>query len=191
VRRLIVFTLATITLGLVALATLSWALEPRSVGRAVAPDPTMHPAAVVQVYGADVWGVRGRFAIHTWIATKPAGADRYQKYQVIGWRLRRGQSVVSISEGRPDGDWFGSEPVLLLDRRGADAEALIDAIHDAALAYPYAEEYVMWPGPNSNSFTAWVGLEVPELGLELPAKAIGKSWMLSAYREVRSMAMRR
>ena len=33
----------------------------------------------------------------------------------------------------------------------------------------------MWPGPNSNSFTAWIALEVPELGLNLPAKAIGKS----------------
>ncbi len=27
----------------------------------------------------------------------------------------------------------------------------------------------------------WMGLEVPELGLELPAKAIGKSWMVDAY----------
>jgi hypothetical protein len=36
----------------------------------------------------------------------------------------------------------------------------------------------MWPGPNSNSFTQWVASRLPELGLELPAKAIGKNWML-------------
>ena len=185
------FTLATIMLGFAALTTVSWALQPRSVGMAVAPDPGAHADAVIQVYGADVWGVRGRFAIHTWIVTKAAGADRYRRYQVIGWRLRRGLPVVSISEGNPDGDWFGSAPVLLLDRRGAAAEPLIDAIHQAALAYPHADEYVMWPGPNSNSFTAWIGLEVPDLGLELPAKAIGKSWMLDAHEASRTLAMRR
>jgi hypothetical protein len=180
-RRFFMITIATITLGLTALATLSWALRPEGVGRPVAPHPAEHLEAVVQVYGADVWGVRGRFAIHTWIVTKAPGASEYRKYQVIGWRQRRGLPVVSISEGNPDGDWFGSSPVLLLDRRGPAAEPLIEAVHAAALSYPFADEYVMWPGPNSNSFTAWVGLKVPELGLELPAKAIGKSWMLDAY----------
>ena len=179
------FIIATLTIGALAVATISWALEPESVGKAAAPDPADHSEAVVQVYGADVWGVRGRFAIHTWIVTKAAGAERYRKYQVIGWRLRRGMPVVSISHDNPDADWFGSEPVLLLDRRGADAEQLVSLIHDAALAYPFSEEYVMWPGPNSNSFTAWIGLEVPDLDLTLPAKAIGKSWMQEAYADYR------
>ena len=43
----------------------------------------------------------------------------------------------------------------------------------------------MWPGPNSNSFTAWIALEVPELGLRLPAKAIGQSWMQQNYQAIR------
>ncbi len=178
-------TIAVIALGVVSLATVSWALQPTAVGAPVAPSPAEHHDAVVQVYGADVWGVRGRFAIHTWIATKAAGASEYRKYQVIGWLQRRGRPVVSITTGNPDGDWFGAPPVLLHERRGPDARALVDAVHDAALAYPFPDEYVMWPGPNSNSFTAWVALEVPELGLELPAKAIGKSWMLDAYPDLR------
>jgi hypothetical protein len=180
-RRIAMFTLATLAFGAMALTTLSWALQPKSVGPAKAPDPNHHDDAVVQVYGADVWGMRGRFAIHTWIVTKAANAERYRKYQVIGWRQRRGQSVVSITSDRPDGDWFGSKPVLLLDKRGPDAEGLIDAVHDAALSYPYADEYVMYPGPNSNSFLAWIALEVPQLNLELPTKAIGKSWMVDTY----------
>lgn len=175
------FTLVTLAFGAATLTTLSWALAPKSVGPARAPDPNDHSDAVIQVYGADVWGVRGRFAIHTWIVTKAADADRYRKYQVIGWRQRRGQSVVSITSDRPDGDWFGAKPVLLLDKRGAQAQALIDDVHTAALSYPYDREYVMYPGPNSNSFLAWIGLEVPELGLELPTKAIGKSWMIDTY----------
>lgn len=179
------FAFATLALGAIGLATLSRALEPTSVGVAVAPRADEYPDAVVQVYGADVWGVRGRFAIHTWIVTKLANADRYTKYQVIGWRLNRGQSVVSISNDRPDGDWFGSAPVLLLDRRGAEAERLVERIRDAALRYPFGDEYVMWPGPNSNSFTAWIALEVPELGLKLPAKALGKSWMIEKYAQTK------
>lgn len=176
------FTIATLTLGVVAaLATLSRTLEPRGVGAPIAPDPNLHPDAVVQVYGADVWGIRGRFAIHTWIVTKAPGADHYRRYQVIGWRQRRGQSVVSISTGNPDGDWFGAKPVLLLDRRGAGADALIAEIHEAALAYPFGDRYEMWPGPNSNSFTAWIALEVPDLNLRLPTKAIGKDWMQRAH----------
>ncbi len=180
-RRIVILTLSALAFGAVGLATVSWAMQPRSVGVASAPSPAHHPDAVIQVYGADVWGVRGRFAVHTWIVTKAANADRYTRYQVVGWRARRGLSVVSISHDDPDGDWFGSPPVLLHDRRGAAAEGLIDAIHQAALRYPFEHEYVMWPGPNSNSFTAWIGLEVPELELELPLKALGKSWMIANY----------
>jgi hypothetical protein len=34
----------------------------------------------------------------------------------------------------------------------------------------------MWPGPNSNTFTAWVLRAVPELGADLPPTAIGKDY---------------
>jgi hypothetical protein len=38
-----------------------------------------------------------------------------------------------------------------------------------------------FPGPNSNSFVAWIALEVPELGLYLTAKALGRTWMNWTY----------
>jgi len=166
-----------VVISIASLWVTSWALEPAPVGVAIAPDPDSHQDAIIQVYGADVWGFRGNFAIHTWIATKARDADEYQIYQVIGWRLRRGRSVVSISGGNPARPWYGSPAILLHELRGAEAQALIVAVHDAALSYPFAREYKMWPGPNSNSFTAWVGLEVPQLMLDLPVKAIGQSWM--------------
>ena len=61
----------------------SRALEPQPVGEAKAPNPQSHPDAVIQIYGASVWGFRGNFAIHTWVATKGHGAATYQIYQVI------------------------------------------------------------------------------------------------------------
>ena len=172
-----------IGISITSLWVTSWALEPEPFGAAAAPDPLQHQDAVIQVYGADVWGFRGNFAIHTWIATKAHAAANYQIYQVIGWRLRREKSVVSINEGNPSRPWFGSPAILLHEIRGAEAEALIEEIHAAALRYPFDREYKMWPGPNSNSFTAWIGLEVPGLKLDLPLKAIGQSWMQSEYPE--------
>jgi hypothetical protein len=162
-----------------------YVLKPESVGEAVAPNPSDFADAVVQVYGADVWGVRGRFAIHTWIATKAQGAESYTIYHVLGWRKLRGMSVVSIEEGVPNQKWFGSDPTLLLDKRGQDARDLVGKIDQAARQYPHPNTYTMWPGPNSNSFTAWIGLNVPELNMNLPAKALGKNWMESKFQKAR------
>jgi len=178
----------TIVTAVLLAAAMLWAtavaLEPRSVGPAYAPDPESYEDAVIQVYGANVWGFRGRFAIHTWIATKAKGATDYRIYQVIGWRLRRGRSVVSVDSGDPARPWYGSAPVLLHDTRGDVAQELIDDVHNAALSYPFPDAYKMWPGPNSNSFTAWIALEVPELGLSLPTKALGKTWMINEHPEL-------
>src|SRR5436309_10385326 len=48
----------------------------------LAPDPALFPAAVVQVYASRTFGWRGAFAVHTWVAAKPAHADRYTRYEV-------------------------------------------------------------------------------------------------------------
>jgi hypothetical protein len=181
-----------ILIGLSIFGAIGWGipylLKPASAGEAIAPNPSEFPDAVVQVYGAPVWGVRGRFAIHTWIATKARNDTTYTIYHVLGWRKLRGMSVVSIDEGVPNQKWFGSEPTLLLDKRGEDAQDLIGKIDQAARQYPYPDTYTMWPGPNSNSFIEWIGLNVPELGMALPAKALGKNWMASKFRRGRRMS---
>lgn len=147
----------------------------------LAPDPATTPEAVVQVYGARTWGWRGYFGIHTWVAVKPAAARAYTVYEVIGWRLRRGESALVIRERAPDARWFGNAPELLADRRGAGVDGLIARIDQAARAYPYAGEYAVWPGPNSNTFTAWVARAVPELEVDLPPTAIGKDYLGAGF----------
>lgn len=146
-----------------------------SVG--LAPDPEQTPEPIIQVYGARAYGWRGYFGIHTWIAVKPSLARTYTVYEVIGWYLRRGGSVVAIHQQAPDRRWFGSMPVLLAEKRGDGVDLLIDRIDKAAHSYPYAREYSVWPGPNSNTFTAWVSRAVPELALDLPPTAIGKDYL--------------
>jgi hypothetical protein len=142
-----------------------------------APDARSEPAAVVQVYGARTLGWRGAFGIHTWVATKREHAPDWTIHHVIGWRHYRGLPSVATQTGTPDFHWFGAYPHLLADRRGPGVDALIDRIEAAVAAYPYADLYRAWPGPNSNTFTAFVAREVPELAVDLPATAIGKDYL--------------
>jgi len=142
----------------------------------LAPDPAKTPEAVVQVYAARVWGMRGVFGVHTWIAVKPAAAKQYTVYELIGWRLRYQDTALVIRSRAPDARWFGSVPELVAEKRGAGVDELIRRIDRAARAYPWAREYTLWPGPNSNTFTAWVLRAVPELEADLPPTAIGKDY---------------
>ncbi|MGH8642777.1 MAG: DUF3750 domain-containing protein [Burkholderiales bacterium] len=143
----------------------------------LAPDPAATPEAVVQVYAARAVSWRGYFGVHSWIAVKPADAQTYTVYEVIGWRLRYSDSALAIRNRGPDERWFGAAPELLAERRGPGAEALIARIDRAAREYPYAAEYSVWPGPNSNTFTAWIARAVPELEIDLPPTAIGKDYL--------------
>jgi hypothetical protein len=143
----------------------------------LAPDPATTPEAVVQVYGARTWGWKGIIGVHTWVAVRPTDAKSWTVYEVIGWRLRWSDSVVVISDRAPDARWYGSAPELYAEKRGEGVDDLIARIDKAARGYPYAGEYGLWPGPNSNTFTAWITRTVPELEVDLPATAIGKDYL--------------
>lgn len=143
----------------------------------IAPDPSVTSEAVLQVYAASAWGWRGWFADHTWIAAKGKSEPAYTVYEVIGWRERSGRPVLRIEKDVPDRFWFGEKPRLLLDRRGNGVDVLIDAVEQAARSYPWPETYQAFPGPNSNTFTAWIAKKVPSLGLELPFTAIGSGYV--------------
>jgi len=147
----------------------------------LAPDPATTPEAVVQVYAARAFGWRGLFGVHSWIAAKRENAPAYTVYQVIGWRALHSGSALAVGTGVPDREWFGNAPEILADfrggRDGVDVETMIDAMDAAVAAYPYAGEYRLWPGPNSNTFTAFVGRRVPAMNLHLPVTAIGKDYL--------------
>jgi hypothetical protein len=160
--------------------------DPESIGNwrqasrapvGLAPDPAVVREPVVQVYAARAVRWRGHFGVHTWIATKPADASAFTVYEVTGFAVRRGGSAVRISQRAPDGRWFGSAPALLAEARGAGVDQLIERIGRAAAAYPYQRAYRVWPGPNSNTFTAFVLRQVPELRADLPGHAIGKDYL--------------
>jgi hypothetical protein len=152
-----------------------WELRRDPSGQA--PDPAETPDAVVQVYAARAVGWRGVMAVHSWIAVKPSGAAAYTRYEVMGWGVGNGSPAIRVNRSGPDNYWFGSRPDLLADRRGAGVDELIDRLQAAVEAYPYPDSYRTWPGPNSNTFIAYLGRAVPELRLDLPATAIGKDFI--------------
>lgn len=143
-----------------------------------APDPTSTDDAIIQVYAARAARWRGAIGVHTWIATKRTGEKAYTRLEVIGYRVRYGGGAVRMRTGTPDGMWFGNPPTLLREIRGDHrVDGLIDRLQAAAVDYPYDNLYHVWPGPNSNTFTAHLARRVPELRLELPANAVGKDYL--------------
>ena len=142
-----------------------------------APDPNTEEA-IIQLYSARAARWRGAFGVHTWFATKKSDETRYTRMEVMGYALRWSGRTVRMRQGPPDNYWFGSRPFLLREIRGGeDVDAMIDRLHQAARDYPYDDQYNVWPGPNSNTFIATLARAVPEIGVELPATAIGKDYL--------------
>ena len=165
-----------ILFALTGCTTKDWRMASRESAE-IAPNPSKSREAVLQIYCAPTWGWRGWFAIHTWIATKPTNAASYMVYEVVGWRQRRGLPAMRIEKDLPDRYWYGKRPRLLKDFRGDGVDKLIDAVDLAAKSYPWPNTYIAFPGPNSNTFIAWISKQVPELGLKLPFSAIGSGYL--------------
>ncbi|MBF0309011.1 MAG: DUF3750 domain-containing protein [Magnetococcales bacterium] len=145
----------------------------------IAPKAGRHPAALVQLYQARAFSWRGFFGVHTWVALKAEGADAYTVLEVLGWNLLfHNKPLVSVQKTEPDRLWFAARPELLFEISGEQAVQAIPKLLAAAESYPFPKHYWVWPGPNSNTFTAHLLREVPEMrGAELPATAIGKDFL--------------
>ncbi|MGI9316683.1 MAG: DUF3750 domain-containing protein [bacterium] len=158
--------------------TASWS-DLRRDSSKLAPDPATTSDAIIQVYSARAMRWRGALGVHTWIATKRTSEKHYTRLEVMGYALRWSGTTVRIRSGQPDSYWYGSRPQLLRELRGGvDIDNLIDKLHETASSYPYDHRYKIWPGPNSNTFIAYLARQVPELNLDLPPTAIGKDYLV-------------
>ncbi len=182
--KLFLITLLILTcigpLWIIVTGKVDFKADYRTASRAsahLAPSPDKEREAVIQAYSARAFNWRGVIAIHSWISVKPKNADYYTVYQVVGWRVYGGLPALAIEHDIPDRYWYNERPQVILDIRGDRAGKLIPQIDAAARTYPYANTYTLWPGPNSNSFPAYVGRKVPGLGLAMPTDAIGKDFL--------------
>jgi Protein of unknown function (DUF3750) len=136
-----------------------------------------HPEARILVMSGRTRGWKGALAVHSWVVIKRANERAWRRYDVAGWG-----NPMRVNWWPPD-LWFGEYGEVVADVRGKEAEALIPRIEATIENYPYASagDYVIWPGPNSNTFVAAVLRAVPELGAVLPSNAVGRDYRPYPY----------
>lgn len=175
-RNMRYFSIICVVLLISACSNNDWRTASRQPA-GIATAPSEDNRAIIEFYAANAFSWRGWFAVHPWIAIKAEKATEYSVYEVIGWQVKRGLPAIRQYQTlTPDRYWYGSKPDLLLSIKGDKASLLIPKIQQAIALYPWINEYSVFPGPNSNTFVAWIGLQVPELELELPFNAIGSGY---------------
>ncbi|NJO35247.1 MAG: DUF3750 domain-containing protein [Rhodospirillales bacterium] len=144
----------------------------------ILPPARAKQGAAVYVFAARTGRWKGIFAHHSWIVIKERGAANYTRFDKVAW----GRPVKINSWGPPMPRWYGHAPMLVAAVEGPDAEKLVPKIKAAVARYPLSQpgDYLVWPGPNSNSFIAYVLAAVPEAGVVLPPTAIGKDWRVDS-----------
>jgi hypothetical protein len=185
-RKTIVLTILALFLLPVAARAALYAYEggPRSWREAdwsstgSLPEADADRQARVLVFTGRTGGWKGVVALHSWLVFKQENARRWTRYDVVGWG-----NPVRMNGWAPDGRWYGNLPTVLADISGAEAAALIPKIEQAVKGYQYANagDYRIWPGPNSNSFTAAILRAVPEFGVALPPNAVGRDFRDGLY----------
>jgi len=140
-------------------------------------DAAAHPEARILVMTGRTRGWKGALAVHSWMVLKRENDAAWRRYDVAGWG-----NPVRVNWWPPD-LWFGEYGQVVADVKGTEANALIPRVEAAIKDYRYANagDYVIWPGPNSNTFVAAVLRAVPELGTILPPNAVGRDFRPLPY----------
>jgi hypothetical protein len=77
---------------------------------------------------------------------------------------------------KPPDDGVGGGPArLIMEWEGEAAQRITDVLTQPE-SYPYRDRYRLWPGPNSNTYVAWI---LRQAGVEysLDPRGIGKSYL--------------
>lgn len=137
------------------------------------PPASKHRGAGVYILSARTGGFKGAFAVHSWIVLKDQGTSTYERYEKVGWG-----KPVRRDAYDADAAWYSNQPWVVAGLEGAKAETVLTKVRSAIASYPFAErgDYHIWPGPNSNSFVAYVLRHVPELNAVLPPNAVGRDY---------------
>ncbi len=117
----------------------------------------------------------GAIAVHYWfVVTDDAGACH--RWEVWQTKNAGGTSIghLHCDLKAPAADVGGGATRLAAEWRGDEA-ARIAAVLARPESYPHSQRYRYWPGPNSNSFVAWV-LKRAGIQYALHWRGIGRKW---------------
>lgn len=141
--------------------------------------PLAELSAVVELWYAPLPRPLSRFAWHHWFVVRTEdAATRWEVWQSLA---AGGESSGYVHKNlmRPDSPVGGGDAVQIFTWQSDEAEAIIRALTRAWDAYPFKNTYRAFPGPNSNTFVAWIlrraGLS-RDAALLLKPQAIGRGW---------------
>jgi Protein of unknown function (DUF3750) len=137
----------------------------------------LRSASTVQLRYATLPHPLRPIAVHYWFAVCEATSGRWHRWEVWQTKNAGGQSRghVRCDLRHPDCGVGGGAYRLAAAWDGHAAQAIC-AVLTRAHDYPYWNRYRPWPGPNSNTFAAWV-LREAGLSYAFDPRAIGKDYM--------------
>ena len=98
----------------------------------------------------------GFLAVHYWFVVEQHG--RRHRWEVWQTAHAGGTSVGHLHRDLkpPEADVGGSPSRVAAEWRGEAAERIAAVLSRCSNDYPFCARYFPWPGPNSNTFVAWV-----------------------------------
>ncbi len=119
----------------------------------------------------------GMFSVHCWFVVFDGEGREGSRWEVWQERNVGGTSWGFVHKGllHPDSGVGGGEYELCYEWRGSAAREIISLLNRPT-DYPFWNTYLVWPGPNSNTYVAWI-LDRVKSPVELPPHAIGKDYL--------------
>ena len=114
-----------------------------------------------------------RFADHLWVDVK--GLRGWKR---VEWNSRTDEVRVrslDATSATSDNRW-GMQVRVVEWFGGPGALPMAEHITKIAKTFPHRSDYQAWPGPNSNTFVAWLARETPGMWVDLPTTAVGKDY---------------
>jgi Protein of unknown function (DUF3750) len=139
----------------------------------VLPAASEQKLATVVVLSSRTGKWKGIFAEHMSLVFKREN-EAWTRFDVVGW----GQPVRKDAYVA-DAYWYGNTPRVIYKLEGDAAARLIPEIENSIRSYPNSANgsYVIWPGPNSNTFVSWVVRHTDGFNAEFSSVAVGKDYL--------------
>ncbi len=141
------------------------------------PEPSIpSEGPAVALVGAPIPKI-GLVARHTWLLVRGAGESRWERWEMwqdagltasAAGHVHRDllQPLEGVGAGKASVEW------LLV---GEGTQAAVECVRREAPAYQERNDYRVWPGPNSNTFTDTM-IRRCQLGAPMTGTAVGKDW---------------
>ena len=132
---------------------------------------------IVQLKYASLPAPLGLLAVHYWFNVLDPASGICDRWEVWQSRDAGGTSCghLHCNLKAPESGVGGGPARLAAEWQGDEALRLKGILEEAKTRYPFCDHYLPWPGPNSNTFAAWV-LRAAGIELRLPWNAIGKDF---------------